>query len=112
MPGTYAARGNELYDWLIQPTTLTWSGSVGATSTAELTATVPGLNVGDWISLQLYTGPITTGLSISNERVSAANTIAITWVNSTAGALTPQTTGWVINVVRPEAPNNLPNSAA
>lgn len=113
MPGTIAARGNELYDFLVAPPTVTWSSAtVGATSTAELTATVPGLQVGDYIGLQLYTGPVTTGLSITNERVSAANTMAITWVNSTAGGLTVPTTGWVINVVRPEAYPGLPPSAA
>jgi hypothetical protein len=113
MPGTIAARGNELYDFLVAPTALVWSTTtLGATTTSELTATVAGVQVGDYIGLQLFSGPITTGLSILNERVSAANTIAIQWSNSTGGGLAIPTTGWVINIVRPEAYGLLPTSAA
>ena len=111
MPQTTIARGNELYDWLCG-VTVTWSGSVGATSTAELTCTVPGLLVGDYVDMYLSTQALTTGLSITNMRVSAANTMAVTVVNATAGALTPPVGPWTLNVVRPENPNNLPASAA
>jgi len=107
MPSTTIQRGNALFDTLIAPT-ITWSGSVGATSTAELTATIPGFQVGDVISGTSIGAALTTGLSYTNWRVSAPNTIAVTWVNTTAGALTPQSGPWNIEVMRPENPSNIP----
>jgi len=64
MPGSNRpAYGNELYDIVIAPTsqagatpgTLVWSAAtVGATTTAELTTTIPGLLVGDWLICTWY----------------------------------------------------------
>ena len=118
MPGTTIARGNEIYDFIIAPSTLglvagtlVWSATtVGATTTAELTATIPGLVVGDLCDLYLNTA-MTTGLQIANVRVSANNTLAVTWVNSTGGSLTVPTGVWSMNITRPEAPSNLPLNA-
>lgn len=110
MPATTIARGNELYDYLCL-VTFTWSGSVGATSTAELTASLPGLQLGDYVDMYNNTAALTTGLSITNIRVSAANTLAVTVANTTAGALTPPTAGWLVNVVRCESFQNLPTNA-
>jgi len=120
MPQTTIGRGNELYDWLVQPATLTWSGTVGATSAAELTATLQGVNAGDCLASFDYNPPsgtaITTalpyGLSANNFRIVSANTISVLWTNTTAGALTPPAGPWYINIVRPENPNNLPVTAA
>jgi hypothetical protein len=111
MPQTTIGRGNELYDWVINPT-VTWSGSVGATSTAELTCTIAGLVVGDYIDSLVYpSGPMTTGLTYSNCRVSVANTLAVTWINTTAGALTPPVGPYYVNVLRVESVANLPATA-
>ena len=110
MPSTTLQRGNLLFDALINPT-VTWSGTVGATSTAELTATINGLQVGDVISGAITLAAMTTGLSYTNWRVSAANTVAVTWVNATAGALTPPTV-WLLEWIRPENPTFIPTSAA
>lgn len=60
---------------------------VGANTTAEQTFAVNGLIVGDWVAVQKPTPQ--AGLGIVGARVSAANTLAITWVNATAGGLTP-----------------------
>ena len=104
--------GNEIYDMVIAPTsasgaaagTLAWSATtVNATTTAELTTTIPGLIVGDIVDLYLISGAMTTGLQIANVRVSAANTLAVTWVNSTGGGLTVPTATWNANVSRPES---------
>jgi hypothetical protein len=110
MPGSNrSAYGNEIYDFIIAPTsvagaapgTLVWSSASLSSTTSELTATVPGLQVGDAVDLYLTTGALTTGLMISNVRVSAANTLAVTWIAATS-ALTIPTTGWMANVSRPE----------
>lgn len=61
--------------------------SVAAQTTAEQAFTVNGLAVGDKV---IVNGPTpTAGTGIVNARVSAANTLAITFANVTAGALTP-----------------------
>lgn len=61
--------------------------AVGANTTAEQTFTVTGVVVGD--SLDINKASHQTGLSIGNVRVSAANQIAIQYVNTTAGSITP-----------------------
>lgn len=51
------------------------------------TFTVPGLKVGDLVSV---TPPsITAGAAICNARVSAADTLSIQFVNPTVGSVTP-----------------------
>jgi len=122
MPQTTIGRGNEEYDWIISVPSLTWSGTVGATSVAELTATVAGLNPGDVLASMDYNPPagtsitaaggLVSGLSMGNFRITTANTLAVLWSNTTAGALTPPAGPWLINLVRPENPFNLPASAA
>lgn len=118
MPQTTIQRGNTLYDFLItiNPNTaqsaLVWSGSVGATSAAEITTTIQGLQVGDVIAGATYNPPtgtaVTTampyGFDWTNARVSAANTLAMLWNNTTAGGLTPPTQYWTFEVMRPESP--------
>jgi hypothetical protein len=121
MPGSNRpAYGNEIYDMVLAPTsqagaapgTLVWSSAtVAATTTAELTATVPGLLVGDLVDIYLISGALLTGLQISNVRVSSPNTLAVTWVNSTAGTLTVPTATWSANLTRPENPSALPPNA-
>lgn len=61
--------------------------SVGAAVAAEQTFTVTGLAVGD----SVIVNPAATGnaTAVAGARVSAANTLAIQFVNPTAGALTP-----------------------
>jgi hypothetical protein len=60
---------------------------VVANTTAEQTFTVPGLSVGD--NVQVSKPTTQAGLGIVNARVSAANTLAIAYCNTTAGSLTP-----------------------
>lgn len=112
MPGSQrVAYGNTTYDSIIAPTsaagaipgTLAWSSAtVGANTTAELTTTIPGLLLGDVVDLYLNNAAMTTGLQIANVRVSAANTLAVTWVNASGGSLTVPTTSWLANISRPE----------
>jgi hypothetical protein len=68
--------------------------AVGANTTAEQTFTVIGLQVGD--SIDVNKASHQAGLSIGNVRVSAANTLAIQFVNTTAGSLTPATEQYII----------------
>lgn len=68
--------------------------AVAANTTAEQTFTVPGLQVGD--SLDINKASHQAGLSIGNVRVSAANTLAIQFVNTTAGSITPASEQYII----------------
>lgn len=67
---------------------------VAANTTAEQTFNVPGLQVGD--SLYINKASHQTGLSIGNVRVSAANTLAIQYVNTTASPITPTSEQYII----------------
>lgn len=75
---------------------------VAANTTAEQTFTVNGLLAGDFVEVNKPTSQ--AGLGLANFRVSAANTLAITFSNNTAAGITP-TAGesYQILVVRPLA---------
>lgn len=60
---------------------------VNTITTSEQTVTVPGLDVGDFVAVVKPTHQ--AGLGIVNARVSAKNTLAITFVNPTAAGITP-----------------------
>ncbi|MCA3247057.1 MAG: hypothetical protein ING29_11350 [Azospirillum sp.] len=75
--------------------------SVAANTTAEQTFTFPGVRVGDFV--EVNAPGITAGVDLGNTRVSAADTVAIAFQNSTAGGLTPPAGNYVCFVVRPEA---------
>lgn len=73
--------------------------SVGAATSAEQFVTVNGLAVGDFVSISsaASTGNAT---AIAGCRVSAANTLAIRYINPTAGALTPAADTYLVLVAR------------
>ena len=72
--------------------------SVATVATVEQTFAVPGLQVGDHVTV---TPPsITAGVAPVCARVSAANTLAVTFINSTAGALVPAAGVYQIAFVR------------
>jgi hypothetical protein len=75
--------------------------SVAAATTAEQTVTVNGLRVGDSV-FNPSKPTLTAGVGIVNVRVSAANTLAVTWVNATASPVDPPPEVYSILVMRPE----------
>jgi hypothetical protein len=75
--------------------------SVATITTAEQTTTVTGLQVGDFVIAQKPTN--TAGVGVVNCRVSAANTLAVTFVNPTAGGVDAASETWRFLVFRPEA---------
>lgn len=78
--------GNIALDVLMQAA-LT-PAAVAANTSAEQTFTVTGLAVGDVVGV-INKPTAQAGLGIVGCRVSAANTLAITFANFTAGSLTP-----------------------
>lgn len=73
--------------------------SVAAGTTAEQTFTVNGLATNDVI-LAVEKPTVTAGLGIVGARVSAANTLAITFANVTAGAIDPGAENYTIIALR------------
>lgn len=72
--------------------------SVATITCAEQAFTVPGLLVGDAV---VVTPPsITAGVAPVCARVSAANTLQITFCNPTAGSLTPAAGVYQIQITR------------
>lgn len=75
-------------------------GSVAVNTTAEQTFTVTGLDVND-IIVSVSKPTLTAGLGICGWRVSAANTLAITFNNNTAAAIDPPSEVYKVVAVRP-----------
>lgn len=73
--------------------------SIATVTTAEQTMTVPGVKLGDFVFVSKPTA--TAGFGVVNARVSAADTIAITAVNPTAGAVNPGSETWTVMWARP-----------
>jgi len=72
--------------------------SVATITTAEQTFTVPGLKVGDMVFANKPSNTI--GVGVCNARVSAANTLALSFVNPTAGGVDAASESWLIFWVR------------
>ena len=77
--------------------------AVATATTTEQTTTVLGLKVGDFVITQKPTN--TAGVGVVNARVSAADTLALTFVNPTAGSVDAASESWSFLVIRPEAPS-------
>ncbi len=75
--------------------------SVGAATSAEQTFTVTGLKIGDFVSLEKPTA--TAGVGIVNVRVSAADTLAVTFMNATASSVDPASEVYRLRIARPES---------
>lgn len=76
--------------------------SVATITAAEQDFTVPGVLAGDLI---VYFGmtTATAGLGIVNYRVKAANTISVTFVNPTVGAIDAASGNFKLLIARPES---------
>lgn len=74
------------------------AASVGAATVAEQTFTVTGLTTADTVVVN--TAAISNAVGIAGVRVSAADTLAVRFVNPTAGALTPTAGTWTILAFR------------
>ena len=81
---TTIARGNVGFEAILQ-VPITPPASLSANSTSEVTYTLQGIALGDF--LEINKPSHTAGLSIGNIRASAANQIAIQWVNSTTSTI-------------------------
>lgn len=75
---------------------------VAANTTAEQSFTVPGLKLGDFVNVIKPT--LQAGLGIVNSRVSAANTLTITFGNFSGAGITPTAAEtYLVSYMRPES---------
>ena len=72
--------------------------AVGANTTSEQTVTVTGVLTSDIVTVNKPS--MTTGLGIVNARVSASDTVAITFMNTTAGSINPTSETYLIVATR------------
>ena len=82
------------------PVTFT-TGAVAASSVTEIAFTLNGVALGDWISVN-PSKAVGTDMAISYAYVSAANTIKIAYVKTSASTGTPAADTYFVNVVRSE----------
>ena len=75
-------------------------------TTAEQTFTVPGLAVGDWVFVNKPTAQ--AGLGIVGCRVTAANTLGITFSNNTGSSITPKRRATSSRIVSASCAMSLP----
>ena len=100
MPSTTVQRGNVATTILVQ-TTLT-PASVPTVTAAEQTFNVPGLFANDQISAVSLQAPWTSLTSIVSFRAISTNTLGISFLNGTAGALVPPAGVYFIEINRAE----------
>jgi hypothetical protein len=96
---TTIARGNIVKMFAVSVTFN--PASVATITTAEQTVTVTGVKVGD-IVMAVNKPSHTTGVGVVNARVSAADTVAVQFVNPTAGSVDPASETWTFVIARPE----------
>ena len=94
------ADGNVRGLWIIKVTID--PASVATITTAEQTFTVPGLRPTDMVYVSKPA--LSAGLGVAGARVSANDTLAITFVNPTAGAIDAASEVWSVLVLRPDGP--------
>lgn len=87
MPASDISRGNVQYGFLVAQSIT--PGALTASTSQELSFTVPGILATDIISGIVPPALQTAGVVISYGRVTAANTVAIGFGNVTAGTPTP-----------------------
>ncbi len=76
--------------------------SVAANTTAEQTVTVPGVKVGDSV-IACNKKTAQAGLGICNKRVSANDTLAVTFLNATGSPIVPTASDtYSVTIFRPE----------
>lgn len=94
---TVGAAGTPVTQVRVYSQTIT-PASVAAATVAEQTFTVTGLTTADKVTVN--PAAIGNATGIAGARVSAADTLAVRFVNPTAGALTPTAGTWTILAFR------------
>ena len=76
--------------------------SIGAATTSSQVFTVPGVRVGDVVTVNAPVA-LNAGLGVVNAFVTAADTVSVRFINATAGAIDPAAGTYLFYVTRPES---------
>jgi hypothetical protein len=104
---TSIARGNLLKVFALQISIDVTSKS--AATTAEQDITITGVKTGD-IVLSVNKPTLSAGLGIANARVKSDDTVAVTFINATAGAIDPAAETYTFVIGRPEPMGSIFNA--
>jgi hypothetical protein len=104
---TSIARGNLLKVFALQVSIDVTSKS--AATTAEQDITITGVKTGD-IVLSVNKPTLSAGLGIANARVKSDDTVAVTFINATAGAIDPAAETYTFVIGRPEPMGSIFNA--
>lgn len=106
---TQLPRGNLLK---VMAFTVTFNpASIASATSAEQDVTVTGVQAND-IVIAVNKPTATAGVGIVNARVKSANTVSLTFMNATAGALDPASESYTFVIGRAEQPGQLPSTWA
>lgn len=97
MPYTGIIKGNTENVSVVQVTIN--PASVAANTTAEQTFTIDGLAVGDVVFVNKPS--LSAGLGIAGARVSSANTLAITFINTAGSPIDAGSETYLVGVISP-----------
>lgn len=104
---TTIPRGNLLKVYAVQVSIDVTSKS--AATSAEQDITVTGVLAGD-IVLAVNKPSLSAGLGVVNARVKSADTVSITFMNATAGAVDPAAETYTLVIGRPEPMGSIFNA--
>jgi hypothetical protein len=100
MPGpANLAFGNVANQFVLQVVN-TVTTNVGANTSVERTITVPGLRAGIDVVTGISKPSAQAGLAIVAGRVSANDTLALTYMNSSGGAVGPAAETYLVGIAR------------
>ncbi len=95
-----AASGATRLSQLLQFSAALTPAQVAANTSAEQAFAVAGVAVGDLLASAIKPSA-TAGIGIVNARVSGVNQVSITFMNNTAGAITPPAETYAFVIARP-----------
>ncbi len=99
MPSKQLTNGGRVASQLVAYTVSVDAADTTANTSVVSTATVPGLKTTDTlVSVYKSGAAFTAGLGIVNARISAANTVSIELMNTTAGAINETAANYTIVV--------------
>jgi hypothetical protein len=103
MPGPANISFGSVNNSFVLQVTVAAGAAIGAATTVERTYTVPGLVIGDVVTVNKP--QLDAGLALVNARVSAADTLALQFANVTAGALSITASTYLIQIDRHSFPS-------
>jgi len=92
--------GGILFDGLCWTQVSITPGAIALSSTVDVSVTLPGALSTDFI-MNVTKPTLTSGVDIGNARMTANNTMKITFQNSTSAQITPATETYTICLARP-----------